>query len=415
MIEEPDRYIDDFVDRRRRHDLGARRSGAAPAPDRHADQAASAPRRASCSIRRRRSSTLEDIAADLDFVLVMSVNPGFGGQSFIPHSLEKVRRVRELLAAAGSAAPIEIDGGIDLEQCRRRRRGRRHDPRRRQCHLRHARSPKRPRARCAASPVSAASRNARVIDPPAYRRPAARGCASATPRPTDGRRLLRQLPGLVRGRRAPNGCARRGWSYREMEQRRHLAAGDRGALRVPPAGPLRRRARDPDAGDAAHAGPHPLRLRGAAAATDAAPAALGHTVHAALDRSGRPCRLPERVPSLLNAEAPPLPTVCPCMKALVTGAAGFIGSHLAEAAASPAARTVDRPGRLHGLLPARAIKERNLAELRTMAGFDARSKGRSWPTSTCRTCCDGVTHVFHLAAQPDGAEKLGTRVPRLYQ
>jgi ribulose-phosphate 3-epimerase len=57
--------------------------------------------------------SLEDVAADLDFVLVMSVNPGFGGQSFIPHSLDKVRRLKALLTAAGSAAHIEIDGGID--------------------------------------------------------------------------------------------------------------------------------------------------------------------------------------------------------------------------------------------------------------------------------------------------------------
>jgi ribulose-phosphate 3-epimerase len=56
---------------------------------------------------------LEDIARDLDYVLVMSVNPGFGGQAFIPHSVEKVRHVRAVLDAAGSAAPIEIDGGID--------------------------------------------------------------------------------------------------------------------------------------------------------------------------------------------------------------------------------------------------------------------------------------------------------------
>ena len=56
---------------------------------------------------------LEDVAAQLDFVLVMSVNPGFGGQAFIPHSIEKVRRVREVLNRNRSAAPIEIDGGID--------------------------------------------------------------------------------------------------------------------------------------------------------------------------------------------------------------------------------------------------------------------------------------------------------------
>jgi ribulose-phosphate 3-epimerase len=59
------------------------------------------------------ASTLEDIAPDVDFVLVMSVNPGFGGQAFIPHSLDKLRRVRGVLEAAGSSALIEIDGGID--------------------------------------------------------------------------------------------------------------------------------------------------------------------------------------------------------------------------------------------------------------------------------------------------------------
>jgi ribulose-phosphate 3-epimerase len=58
-------------------------------------------------------AALEDIARDVDFVLVMSVNPGFGGQSFIPHSLDKVRRLRAMLTAAGSTAQIEIDGGID--------------------------------------------------------------------------------------------------------------------------------------------------------------------------------------------------------------------------------------------------------------------------------------------------------------
>ena len=59
------------------------------------------------------TATLEDVIADLDFVLVMSVNPGFGGQRFIPNSLEKVRRTRRMLTAAGSTATIEIDGGVD--------------------------------------------------------------------------------------------------------------------------------------------------------------------------------------------------------------------------------------------------------------------------------------------------------------
>jgi len=56
---------------------------------------------------------LEEIAADVDFVLVMSVNPGFGGQAFIPRSEPKIRDVRALLDTAGNPAPIEVDGGID--------------------------------------------------------------------------------------------------------------------------------------------------------------------------------------------------------------------------------------------------------------------------------------------------------------
>jgi ribulose-phosphate 3-epimerase len=61
---------------------------------------------------------IEEVAADLDFVLVMTVNPGFGGQTFIPRSPSKVRRVRALLDRAGNPAPIEVDGGIDLHTVR---------------------------------------------------------------------------------------------------------------------------------------------------------------------------------------------------------------------------------------------------------------------------------------------------------
>jgi len=59
-------------------------------------------------------SALEQIAGDLDYGLVMTVNPGFGGQTFIPRSESKVRAVRELLRREGSSAPIEVDGGIDV-------------------------------------------------------------------------------------------------------------------------------------------------------------------------------------------------------------------------------------------------------------------------------------------------------------
>jgi ribulose-phosphate 3-epimerase len=59
-------------------------------------------------------TALEQIAGDVDYVLVMTVNPGFGGQTFIPRSTSKVRAVRELLRHEGSTAPIEVDGGIDV-------------------------------------------------------------------------------------------------------------------------------------------------------------------------------------------------------------------------------------------------------------------------------------------------------------
>ena len=58
------------------------------------------------------AAMLEDIAGEVDFVVVMAVNPGFGGQSFIRQSLEKLGRVREVLTRAGVAVPIEIDGGV---------------------------------------------------------------------------------------------------------------------------------------------------------------------------------------------------------------------------------------------------------------------------------------------------------------
>jgi ribulose-phosphate 3-epimerase len=63
---------------------------------------------------------LDQIAGDVDFVLVMSVNPGFGGQTFIPRSESKLREVRHALDRAGNtAAPIEIDGGIDADNAAR--------------------------------------------------------------------------------------------------------------------------------------------------------------------------------------------------------------------------------------------------------------------------------------------------------
>lgn len=58
-------------------------------------------------------SMLEDVIANLDMVLLMSVNPGFGGQKFIENTLEKVKRLRAMINASGSNALIEIDGGVN--------------------------------------------------------------------------------------------------------------------------------------------------------------------------------------------------------------------------------------------------------------------------------------------------------------
>lgn len=62
---------------------------------------------------------LEDIIGEVDMVLLMSVNPGFGGQKFIEHTLDKVQALRELIARRRSDALIEVDGGVNAETGRR--------------------------------------------------------------------------------------------------------------------------------------------------------------------------------------------------------------------------------------------------------------------------------------------------------
>ena len=112
MIEEPDRYVDDFVsagaDMLSVHVEVARHLHRTIALIRSHGVKAGAALNPSTPV-----FALEQIAWDLDFVIVMSVNPGFGGQAFIPQSLDKVRRVRDVLDRAGSDALIEIDGGVD--------------------------------------------------------------------------------------------------------------------------------------------------------------------------------------------------------------------------------------------------------------------------------------------------------------
>jgi ribulose-phosphate 3-epimerase len=58
---------------------------------------------------------LEDIIRDVDMVLLMSVNPGFGGQKFIENTIQKVVRLKELITRSGSDALIEVDGGVQEE------------------------------------------------------------------------------------------------------------------------------------------------------------------------------------------------------------------------------------------------------------------------------------------------------------
>jgi ribulose-phosphate 3-epimerase len=60
-------------------------------------------------------SALEEVLPELHLVLIMSVNPGFGGQSFLPASLHKVRRLRHLVEERGLSARIEVDGGVDVD------------------------------------------------------------------------------------------------------------------------------------------------------------------------------------------------------------------------------------------------------------------------------------------------------------
>ena len=112
MIEEPDRYIEDFVD------AGASMVSVhvEAVPHLHRTLQAIKELGAKAGVALNPSTpvgSLEEVASLVDHVLVMSVNPGFGGQTFIPRSPSKIQAVRALLDRQGNAAPIEVDGGID--------------------------------------------------------------------------------------------------------------------------------------------------------------------------------------------------------------------------------------------------------------------------------------------------------------
>jgi ribulose-phosphate 3-epimerase len=117
MIEEPDQYIEAFVQ------AGAAMVSVHVEATRHLQRTLALIRslgaRAGAALNPATPVVaLEQIVADLDHVLVMSVNPGFAGQAFIAQSASKVRAVRTLLDRAGSRAPIEVDGGVDRTNAR---------------------------------------------------------------------------------------------------------------------------------------------------------------------------------------------------------------------------------------------------------------------------------------------------------
>ncbi|WP_245838590.1 ribulose-phosphate 3-epimerase [Rubrivirga marina] len=118
MIEDPDRYLDAFAE------AGAAtitvHQEACPHLHRTVQAIHALGCRAGVALNPATPlETLEEIAPDLDLVLVMTVNPGFGGQAFIEGSVDKVRRCRHLLDRRRSRAVIEVDGGIAPDNVRR--------------------------------------------------------------------------------------------------------------------------------------------------------------------------------------------------------------------------------------------------------------------------------------------------------
>ncbi len=114
MIVEPDRYIESF------HKSGAANLTVHYEACTHLHRTIHAIKhegmKAGVAINPHTSvSLLENIICDVDIVLVMSVNPGFGGQKFIQHTFDKVLRLKQLIIDSSSKAKIEIDGGVDLD------------------------------------------------------------------------------------------------------------------------------------------------------------------------------------------------------------------------------------------------------------------------------------------------------------
>ncbi len=117
MIEDPDRYIDDFVD------AGADLISVHVEACKHLDRTIHAIKeRGVLAAAALNPATplqeLEYILPELDMVLLMSVNPGFGGQQFIPYTLQKIRDLRKMIVRKGCQTDIEIDGGVTFDNVR---------------------------------------------------------------------------------------------------------------------------------------------------------------------------------------------------------------------------------------------------------------------------------------------------------
>jgi len=118
MIVEPERYVDDF--REAGADIITFHYEATPHAQRLLTHIRSLGAKAGISLCPQTPvAMLQDIIDDCDLVLIMSVNPGFGGQRFIPRSLEKLREARALIDARNPRCVLEVDGGIGTENIRR--------------------------------------------------------------------------------------------------------------------------------------------------------------------------------------------------------------------------------------------------------------------------------------------------------
>ncbi|NLK51745.1 MAG: ribulose-phosphate 3-epimerase [Syntrophomonadaceae bacterium] len=117
MVEQPERYVEDFV--RAGADLVTIHVEACPHLHRSIQQIKDLGVKVGVALNPATSlSCLEYILEELDLVLLMTVNPGFGGQSFIPGVLPKIHQLREMLDQRGLRVQLEVDGGINMETVR---------------------------------------------------------------------------------------------------------------------------------------------------------------------------------------------------------------------------------------------------------------------------------------------------------